>query len=73
VDLGEAGCEDAKMRSRKITDFFNPKLTAKKMSKQEIVEKNFREVISSEEGLEKSHDTICRLCNDPYLSFAEVS
>ena len=57
VDLGEAGCEDAKMRSRKITDFFNPKLTTKKMSKQEIVEKNFREVISSEEGLEKSLTT----------------
>ena len=54
VVIGNAGCDDAKTRSKKITDYYNPKLSVKKMSKQEIVDKNFREEIQSDVGLEKS-------------------
>ena len=54
VDMGGEGCDSAKKRSKKITDYFNPKLTVKKMTKQEIVEKNFQEEMHSDVGLEKS-------------------
>ena len=54
VDMGGDGCDTGKKRSKKITDFFNPKPDVKKMTKQEIVEKNFQEEMQSTVGLEKS-------------------
>ena len=54
VDMGQANSDNVRARSKKITDFFNPKISVKKLSKQEIVEKNFRDEVSIEGGLEKS-------------------
>ena len=40
LDVGASDWGSARKRSRKITEFFNPKLPVKKMSKQQIVENN---------------------------------
>ena len=46
--------KDVSSRSKKITDFFNPKLPVHKLSKNEMVQKNLKEEMSSESGLEKT-------------------
>ena len=41
-------------KKRKVTEFFKPTEKKKRLSKTEIVEKNFRDVVDDKNGLEKS-------------------